>query len=485
MGEQKNIAMLFLTYENILHRDNPILREYLENTNVYIHPKDKTKITVEFEKNVTPFQIETAWGADTIVISTLLLLKEAYKNTHNKWFVLCSEDVFPVRTYGEFNNYLENCKKSLFSEMKKDNRITDTTIIKTSQWWILTRKDVKLLLDSLNIRTFKKKDGNSFVEYIHNQPLFNEIISKIPRKAALDELFFLSALKMAYKMKQEEDGKQIIKPYEYENKTVCYIKWFDWVSKHPTIFNRLLSIDKDFIDRNDSCFFIRKTFPTFINQVITKKENCIIIVIGSKNQDIPNYYTFLSKYQDNSDIFLLVMIDNMNEIKSTDIKEACCQCYSVVWNMVGDASNKLNDIMKNELKYSNVVIIPEETDANQFISENLVLEQPAKNEKLENSPQLQKDLENNIDAQKEWVEKWSDKHNRKYWFNNKTNESTWIYPTNEKTNDSEWVEKWSDKHNRKYWYNNKTNKSTWDDPSLVKKRGKNRKTRKIHGKKSK
>jgi hypothetical protein len=115
----------------------------------------------------------------------------------------------------------------------------------------------------------------------------------------------------------------------------------------------------------------------------------------------------------------------------------------------------------------------------------LVLEQPAKNEKLENSPQLQKDLENNIDAQKEWVEKWSDKHNRKYWFNNKTNESTWIYPTNEKTNDSEWVEKWSDKHNRKYWYNNKTNKSTWDDPSLVKKRGKNRKTIKIHGKKSK
>jgi hypothetical protein len=54
MAEKRmeNIAMLFLTYENILHRDNPVLREYLDNTNVYIHPKDKTKITVEFEKNV-------------------------------------------------------------------------------------------------------------------------------------------------------------------------------------------------------------------------------------------------------------------------------------------------------------------------------------------------------------------------------------------------------------------------------------------------
>jgi hypothetical protein len=86
---------------------------------------------------------------------------------------------------------------------------------------------------------------------------------------------------------------------------VCYTKWFNWVSKHPTIFNRLLSIDKDFIDSHDSCFFIRKTFPKFENQVVTKKDNCIIIVIGTENKDIPDYYTFLSKYQTNSDIFLL------------------------------------------------------------------------------------------------------------------------------------------------------------------------------------
>jgi len=461
MAEQKNIAMLFLTYENILHRDNPVLREYIDNTNVYIHPKDKTKIILEFEKNVIPFQIETSWGADTIVISTLLLLQEAYKNTHNKWFVLCSEDMFPVRTYTEFIKYLEKCKKSLFSEMVKDSRISDMNIIKTSQWWTLTRKDVKLLLDALNIRSFKTKEGNAFVDYIRNQSLFKEITSKVPKKAALDELFFLSALKLAHKIRQEEDmkekkgGKQNIKPYEYENKTVCYTKWFNWVSKHPTIFNRLLSIDKDFIDSHESCFFIRKTFPTFENQVVTKKDNCIIIVIGTENKDIPDYYTFLSKYQNNSDIFLLVMIDNMSEIKSSHIKDACCQCYFVVWNMVGDACNKLTDIMKNELKYNNVVIIPEETDANQYISEKLLLEKAIKQ----------------VDT--EWVEKWSDKHNRKYWYNNNTNESTWLDPKNMKTIEQEWVEKWSDKHNRKYWYNNNTRESTWNDPSLIKKGGKN------------
>ena len=463
---EKNIAMLFLTYENILHRDNQVLREYLDNTNVYIHPKDKTKITAEFEKNVIPFQVETTWATDTIVISTILLLQESYKNTHNKWFVLCSEDVFPVRTYQDFSKYLEKCKKSLFNEMPKDNRITNTNIIKTSQWWALTRNDVKLLLDSLNIRSFSKNDGNAFVEYIRNQPIFKVITSKVPKKAALDELFFLSVLKMAYKNKQEEDGKQRIQPYEYENKTICYTKWFDWVSKHPTIFNRLLSNDKEFIDTHESCFFIRKTFPTFTNEVITKKDNCIIIVIGTENKNIPDYYTFLSKYQDNSDIFLLVMIDNMSEIKSSDIKEACCQCYFVVWNMVKEASNKLTDIMKNELKYNNVVIIPEETDANQYISEKIVLEQAAKPEQIESISSLK-----NVDT--EWVERWSDKHNRKYWYNNNTQESTWLDPKNTKTTQSEWVEKWSDKHNRKYWYNNNTQESTWVDPSLIKKGGKN------------
>ena len=101
------IALLFLTYGNIVHRNNPILQEYLQNTNVYIHPKYKDEITEEqYKTKIIPTTIETSWGTDTIVMATLLLLKEAYANIANQWFVLCSEDIFPLRSYSQFNSYL-------------------------------------------------------------------------------------------------------------------------------------------------------------------------------------------------------------------------------------------------------------------------------------------------------------------------------------------------------------------------------------------
>ena len=328
-------------------------------------------------------------------MATLLLLKEAYHNNANQWFVLCSEDIFPVRTYDEFNSYLGSKTKSLFSDMNKDNRIkTPNTIFKTQQWWALTRKDVELLLTALNIKnTTNNNTNNTSIDYVKNQPLFINIAKGIPKKAAWDELFFLSAFKMIQK-----NNNNI---YDYNNRTICYTKWFDeWVSKHPTIFNQLLPTDKEFIEQHNSCFFIRKTFPTFKNEVVAKKNNCIIVVIGTANQDIPDYTKFLSMYQQNSDIFLLVMT-SISDIKSSDIKQACCQCYFVVWNMVEDASNKLKRIMETQEKYSKVFIIPENTNANEF-----------------DIPELKS----------VWVKLLSKKYNQYYWFNNITGESSWEDP---------------------------------------------------------
>ena len=123
-------------------------------------------------------------------------------------------------------------------------------------------------------------------------------------------------------------------------------------------------------------------------------------MIGTENQNIKNYSTLIQNNRDNSDIFLLVMIDNISEIRSTDIKERCCQCYFVVWKQLKEACIRLEETMKNY--YKNVVIIPENTNANEF--------------------------RNTSPNKSDWVKVKSSKYASYYWFNEKTGESSWEDP---------------------------------------------------------
>lgn len=380
--DKTEIALLFLTYENILHRNNPVLQKYLDSTNVYIHPKDPSKITDKYSKNIIPIRVETQWAKDTIVIATLSLLREAFSNPDNKWFVLCSEDVFPMKTYEDFSDYLGTQTKSLFSTMRGSG--LSVGIFKSQQWWALTRTDVELLMNALNISAFTGTKGTEFSSHIRRQPLFKSIETAIPKKAAMDELFFLSAL------------KKITQKYTFTDAPICYTKWFDWISKHPTIFNQLLPSDKEYIDNNLSCAFVRKTFPSFTNTVITPKKHCVIVIIGTENKSITDYKPFISKYKDVCDIYLLVMMDSISEI-SLEIKQVCKQCYFVVWNQLKDAISKLNTAMEKSYK-KNVIVIPEETTT--------------------------------IDAMCTymWDKHESKTHNRPYWYNKITGKSVWVEP---------------------------------------------------------
>ena len=359
-----DIALLFLTYKNILHRDNSVFTPYLQNTNVYIHPKEKNAIDKPFKEKVIKTQVKTSWGSSSIVIATLLLLKEAYKNNSNQWFILCSEDVFPLKTYDDFISYLRGRQKSLFSTMKRDKFIKDPDIIKTQQWWALKREDVMMLLNGLHLTDLNDYTAESFESHVTNERLFKTIISKIPKNAALDEYFFLSALKMS-------DPS-----YDYSNKMICYTKWFNWISKHPTIFNTLLPSDEIDIKNNDSCF-IRKTFPTFKNEVIKPKDACIVVIVGSENINKNQHFdTILTKYQPTHDIFLLCMVDDLSPLNS-GIKQACCQCFFVVWKMVDQACEELGNMwlktINNTKVYKSMYKIPESaeftntTNINQYL----------------------------------------------------------------------------------------------------------------------
>ena len=334
------ISLLFLTYGNPLHTNKWI--EYIENPNfnIIIHPKYPDVIDDTWKPFLSSKLVETSWGTDSIIIATLVLLKQSLESD---WVILCSEDSYPLSNCNDCLNYFNDKELSIFHPIDSDNPS------KTSQWFALCNMDVLSIINNLRI------DSNFNIQ---NQQLYNSIINNIPRKAAIDELFFVPLL------------KKINKNYSYDVGLIHYVKWIpDWISKHPTVFNRLLPADEIAI-RNNDALFIRKTFSTFKNQTIKPKHNAVIITIGSENIDKIDYDIFLNIIKDTHDLYLLVMIDTMANI-SDKLKSQCIQAYSVVWNMIEQAHKKIASTDDESINphYHEVIILKENDDPyKQFLS---------------------------------------------------------------------------------------------------------------------
>ena len=319
-----HISLLFLTYSNIIHINE--FENLFENCNVYIHPKYPEKMNESLKKYVIPNLVETKWNDKSIVIATLELLKAAFMNEKNDWFILCSEDIYPLVDYTNLNNYLNEQKKSIFDVFPNS-----VSINKTSQFWALTRNDVSKILS--------------------NENKWNSLMEKLPiKKGAMDELFFLNML------------KELDKSYTFTNSKFCYVKWFENVtSKHPTMFNCLLETDKEQIESNNSCF-IRKTYPTFTNTVCKKKDLTILITYGTET--IKDFRDFIKDFKDHANIFILSLLD---KVSSEELTHYCDQTFFTVWNDVDNAIN----IIKKQFK-GDLIITSEKFNLN--ILKNLLIE---------------------------------------------------------------------------------------------------------------
>jgi hypothetical protein len=299
-----HICLLFLTYSNIIHINE--FTNLFDNCNVYIHPKYPDKVNESLKKYIISNLVETKWNDKSIITATIELLKAAYNNEKNNWFILCSEDIFPLVDYSELNSYLDSQKYSIFD-------VLNPSINKTSQFWALTRNDVQKILFSQN----------------KWEPLIASLPSK---KAAIDELFFLNLLK-------ENDAS-----YKFTNAKFCYVKWIEnMVSKHPTKFNCLLDVDKMAIESNHSCF-IRKTYPTFNNTICVKRDLTILITYGTES--IKNFDQFISDFKDKANIFILSLVDNINSEELTSI---CDQTFYTVWNEVDNSINVIKGLFTGNL----------------------------------------------------------------------------------------------------------------------------------------
>lgn len=334
------ISLLFLTYENPLHTNE--WENYISNEkiNIIIHPKYPKKINNIWKPFIASKLVSTEWGSDSIIIATLILLKQALDSYNSDWYILCSEDSHPLVHPINCLEYFNNKELSIFHPIDENNPN------KTSQWFALSKTDVIAIVNNLRI------DQNYNIQ---NKQLYNSIINDIPSKSAVDELFFIPLL------------KTIDVNYNYDVGLIHYVKWIPgWVSKHPTIFNRLLISDENAIRANNP-LFIRKTFSTFKYITIIPKPNAIIITIGSGNIGKINYDDFLDKIKYTHDLYLLLMVDDIQNLSSR-LKSQCVQAYSVVWKMVEQAHSKIASINKSiKPHYDEVIIFKENDDPNELL----------------------------------------------------------------------------------------------------------------------
>lgn len=231
------IAYLFLTYDNPTHKQE--ILNTVHTDNIYIHPKYPEKVDADIAKYVIPHLVPTSWGDISIVRATLALLREAHRDRSNKWFILMSQDCYPVATYTDIHNILNAQPHSMFDYVAQDH-----DIYKASQWWALTREDVDIIL-----RNQGKFDAHhySFSAKKFVRPIF---------EFAFDEIYFLSLLYW------------VNPAYKYTQAQPVYTRWLHHVHMHhPVLFNKITQADMNCIVEKKS-MFIRKTTATFQKRVV-------------------------------------------------------------------------------------------------------------------------------------------------------------------------------------------------------------------------
>ena len=276
-------ALLFLTYDKFTANNN-VINNLIKNNNLYIHPKYKNNVDDNYKKYIINDIIETEWCNISLVLATINLLKEAYKNKNNEWFFLLSHDSYPLYDNIEtkFNKIHNN--KSIFN-YKSKIIINDRKYYKTSQWWVLKRDDVKIILDNNKYKYFK------------------DFKNKCP-----DEYYFLTVLKWNNK------------DYVYDNFQIMYDVWLEHtIQKSPLYFNHILQNDI-----NNRSLFIRKITQNFSLNIYKPKKKLYVIYIGTETSQelhVPINNEF--------DIILIISID-IKKIKQEIISRAI-YIYNIIY----------------------------------------------------------------------------------------------------------------------------------------------------------
>jgi hypothetical protein len=308
-----SIAFLFLTYDNF--KNINIMKEFLKDQNIYIHPKYPNNVDTYFSEYIINDLIYTEWGKFSIIDATLNLLKNSYTNKKNEWFILLSEDCYPLYDFDTFEKKFNLLMKKYNNKSIFNFKYKIGNYWKTSQWWILNRYDVSIILSNITDKT-----------------LFKNI------KCAYDEIYFLSVLKWHNPY------------YEFINIPFMYDVWLSpTIQKSPQYFNHLLSQDYTYIDDN-KCLFIRKITKQFNKNILILKKKLLVIYIGTNtNQNI---------ITDNSFDIILIIAININLINE-ELRNRAIYIINIIYKFYYETI--LTICNQEYIKNWNLVIFTTET----------------------------------------------------------------------------------------------------------------------------
>jgi len=322
--KKPSIGFLFLTYGDPIH--DAYLEKYLENkpdsifeNRVYVHPKyPNTMKNPFFKSHVIDNLIETEWGNISIVNATLELLKSA-QNDGCEWFVLLSQDTYPIQSMQNLHEVLSTSTNSFFDYI--DNR---DGLSKTSQWWILNSVDANTIIT--------KSD-----EFKRTTPIHKNTFG------AADELYFLTLL------------KRYNSRYTFTNRKPIYTRWLKTViSKHPVLFNRLTNYDYN--DINNS-FFIRKTTSNFNNSPIEPKKHLVVVYIGTES----HYdYSSIERMRDTDYIVIsAIPLDGPNSKKWAKLLENSLYIYEIIYKFYYPTVLEILELLKKMNYWKQITFLSE------------------------------------------------------------------------------------------------------------------------------
>jgi hypothetical protein len=297
------IALLYLTYNSILFTEN------IKNFNIYIHPKIPDKVNKNYKKYIIKNLVNTKWADISIIQATLNLLKESIND--NDWFILLSEDSYPIYDYDNFIKIFSKINnKSIFDLIENKNNYW-----KTSQFWILNKIDANIILNNIQLDKFNKIN-------------------------APDEYYFLSILKWNNPN------------YSFLNMKIMYTKWLkDVIVKSPITFNKLTKTDLIDIKKYKS-LFIRKVLPTFSFELYKPNKKLYVIYIGTKTKH--NFDLLI-----NNDLIDIILISAINKsLINIKLLNKCIYYIPIIYKFYYESILSIyNNI---NLSYWNIIIFTTE-----------------------------------------------------------------------------------------------------------------------------